>query len=127
MGGDFAVHVFPVPENGFDIQGAVAMLPAIPTDEWERILDEWGGDVFAESPVTSAELPARAAEALRMLDTDRSDCVTIGVKSPNSGERFDVWVAGGMSVGDPPSEAYDLAGLILFLPTDIQRTLFREE
>jgi hypothetical protein len=126
MGEDFAVHMFPVPETGFDIDGAVAMLPAIPTEDWIRIVDEWGGDAYAETALTPAGCPARATEAMRMLDSDRRDCATLGVKSPISGEKFNVWVAGGMSVGDPPSEAYDLAGLILCLPSDLQQGLFRE-
>jgi hypothetical protein len=120
MGCDLLLDGFVVPEGGFDIEGAVALVPTLSAEDlagWaeERLGEEAGGTVEVLREVLVDDLRVLADEGREH-----------GVYRFARGRgEVGIWLSGGGSWGESPTEEFDQVRALHWLPQAVLDKLLR--
>jgi hypothetical protein len=128
MGQDLLLEGFVVPEGGFDIEGAVALVGELTPEDLESYIAETEqgetaplGGPTADEQVAQARY--RAVAALRLLEKDHRMAGLYCFAAQGIDVR--VWLTGGGSWGDSPTEEFDQIHDLWSLPGRVLDRLLR--
>lgn len=133
MGAELVLCAYTVPKGGFDVEGAKHLLAAATNADLYDAFAELDQGLADELPETEGDQPSparqvaeqRLAECIEVLTDERCDAGIYTFRGPDGAAS--VWLTGGMTWGDPPTEAYDHAQAIDLLPTAVLDALYRRD
>lgn len=131
MGAGLALRAYTVPEDGFDLDGAKRALATMTNADIYPTFAQWDQGLADELPEAEGDTPSaarqaaekRLVECIEVLAADRRDVGIFTFDGPAGAVR--VWLTGGMTWGDSPTEAFDGAEVIDLLPVPVVDALFR--
>jgi hypothetical protein len=133
MGAELVLCGYPVPTGGFDVEGAKRALATVTNVDLYEAFAELDPVLADELPEVEGDQPSparevaeqRLGECIEVLTNQRCDAGIFTFHGPACDVR--VWLTGGMTWGDSPTEAFDQAQTINLLPTPVLDALLRRD
>jgi len=132
MSAQLLVIGYIVPDAGFDPEGAKRALASLPNDRLYEALEQLDPELADQLPENAGDdlairstVDRRLAECIETFadaDRDDSDVLTFEV---DAGRQLRIWVTGGLSYGDDPTEVYAAARVVGHLPDEVLDQLLR--